>query len=55
MTHPEYPILRKSFLQWMFVKSIVEIQAAEIFFQELINGIDFGADESDEKSAAYSI
>ena len=35
MTHPEYPILRKSFLQWMFIKSIVEIQAAEILNNQI--------------------
>jgi len=49
MTHPEYPVLRKIFLQWIFALSLVELNIAENFYAELINEIDFGSDEDNEK------
>ena len=49
MTHSEYPVLRKMFLQWMFVERLVPLSAAENFFKEMIEAIDFGLDENNEK------
>lgn len=49
MTHCEYPVLSRIFLQWLFVERLVTLSNAEAFFIEMIQSIDFGTDENNEK------
>lgn len=49
MTHPEYPSLRRLFLQWMFMERLVLFSKAEAFFKKLTTNIDFGDDLDSEK------
>lgn len=49
MTHPEYPSLRKLFLQWMFTERLVLFAEAETFFKYITSSIDFGDDLENEK------
>lgn len=49
MTHSEYPVIRRIFLQWMFTERLVLLSEAEAFFQEMIKDLDFGADQDNEK------
>lgn len=55
MTHSEYPVLRKIFLQWIFVERIVLYTQVEKIFNEIIEKVDFGQDIEDEKSISLSI
>ena len=49
MTHSEYPVLRKIFLQWMFVERLVPFVLAETFFKEITSSVEFGSDLDNEK------
>ena len=51
MTHPEYPSLRKLFLQWMLMERLVLFHTAEVFFEKITCSIDFGDDLDNEKGA----
>lgn len=55
MTHPEYPILRKIFLQWIFVERIVLYTQVEKFYKEITEKVEFGQDCEDEKSNSVFI
>lgn len=53
MTHSEYPILRKIFLQWIFVERMVLYIQAEKFYADIIEKINFEADDEEEKSNSF--
>lgn len=53
MTHPEYPVFRKVFLQWLFTERLVLLSNAEIFFKEICERTDFGLDEDNEKGFIF--
>ena len=53
MTHPEYPNLRKIFLQWLISVRLVEFNEAKAFFKSLIEGTHFLGNDENEEGSPY--